>query len=332
MAVDKVNKGTSSTSREMKTWASGKIISGHNVVSTFNFTLHYATPCVWEGIRSYKQADGTTKIWALKEHIDRFIDSAKIIGFEIPNTKEELIKACSDLVDINGGGDLYLRPIAYAKGDAEAILSKADRKIAVDIYCCPIPEPHGKKEGIKVIISAHRRGYPDYQMQAKTSANYVFLERCKAEIERTGADDALLTDNQGYIVEAQVANLFVFRGDVVFTPPNTGSILPGITRECVARTLMRPELFLQTGRLPMLVEKNITRSDVYTADCIILVGTYAEIVNVLEVDGRKIGNADSHFYYKMIKGAYSQLVRGGLVSQNNEKPKPGIAHKKRGNP
>lgn len=330
MAVNKNNEGTSGTSKKLKIWSNGKITTENNTVSTFNFTLHYATPCVWEGIRSYLQADGTTKIWALKEHIDRLFDSAKIIGFEIPHTKDELIKACSDLVDANGGGDLYLRPIAYAKDDAETILAKTDRKISIDIYCCSVPELHAKKEEIKVIISAHRRGYPDYQMQAKTPANYIFLERCKDEVKRADVDDVLLTDNQGYIVEAQVANLFVVRGDVIMTPPNAGSILPGITRECVAKFLMRPELFLQIGRLPILVEKNITRSDIYTADCIILVGTYAEIVNVLEVDGRKIGNSNSHFYYKIIKEAYSQLVRGSLVSKNFEKPKSSVVHKKGG--
>ena len=294
----------------MKTWSNGIIIEGKKQIDSLNFSLHYAGPCVWEGIRSYKQENGRTFIFMLEAHIERLFDSAKIMGFKIPHSKKQIIQGCADIVDRNGGGDLYLRPIAYVDQDANPVRTDATN-LSVDIYCFPINELHGGKDGIKLAISSYSRGYPQFQMQAKTSSNYNFLHMIKHEMEKAGVDDLLLTDNQGYITEATIANIFIVKGDVIMTPPNNGSILPGITRGCLGKIIQDSGIMYGTyKKTPVLIEKNITRADLYTANCVMLCGTYAEVVRVDEIDGRKIGTPETQGYYEILRRQYTKLVRG----------------------
>ena len=293
----------------MKCWCNGKILSNPVPLDSFNYTLHYSAPSAWEGIRSYVQDDGTCVIWKLRDHCERLKDSAKILGFEIPYTVGEIEQACRDLVTANGNGNFYLRPIAYSTLAAEGI-HQAKQTISLDIYCVPVPKLHGKSgKEIKMVISNLVRSYPQYQMQAKTPANYQVVQLAQPIMKQTGVDDIFLIDAQGYVVEATVANFFVFKGDVAMTPPNRGSILPGITRRCVAEILNdRSLMFSKYKKAPMVIEKDITRSDIYTADCIILCGTFAEIVKVKEVDGRQIDG--NQFYADMLKTEYDLMVRG----------------------
>lgn len=299
--------------RKMKMWSNGKIIVAPKNITSLNFVLHYGSPAVWEGIRCYRQNDGTSEIFRLHHHINRFFDSAKIINLNIPFSKSDLLEACKALIAANGGGDLYIRPIAYSNQDAESVRSKNGHAVNVDIYTFPIPPLHDRKEGgIRVIVSSHRRGYPQFQMQAKTPANYTFSQLAKSEMEMAHVDDVFFMDNQGFVVEATVANIFVIKDGLVFTPPNNGSILEGITRATML------EMFLDTGNLfrhhkqviQGVGEKNITRADLYTADEVFICGTYAEVVPVVEIDGRKIGDGKPGQLTKMVQNDYQKLVRG----------------------
>lgn len=279
-------------------------------MDSLSFALHYAGPAVWEGMRAYVQEDGHCKIFRLKEHVQRLHDSAKILGVELPYTNAEIETACNDLVALNGNKDLYLRPIAFLDADAEGIHAKRTKELKLDVYCVPAPKLHRDSEkGIKMVISNVVRGYPQFNMQAKTPTNYSALTSVQPLLEQTGAQDAFLIDNQGYIVEATVANFFVIKGDVIMTPPNAGSILPGITRRTIAEIFGdSPLMFSKYKKTPRVVEKNITKADLYTADCVFLCGTYAEVVKVTEIDGRKIDGDDS--YFRMIVTEYSNTVRG----------------------
>jgi branched-chain amino acid aminotransferase len=297
-------------------WNNGIITKKNNNISSFNFSLHYSSPCVWEGIRSYKSfTKKDTNIVALTAHIDRLYDSAKIVGINIPFTKAELIQGCKDLVRKNGGGDLYLRPVVYAGQDAESI-SNTKNIINVDIYVLPIPKLHGDKLGISVGFSSFTRGYPQFQMQAKSSGNYVHTQLCTQEKEDMGVDDLFLFDNQGYITEALVANVFVVKNGVLMTPPNDGSILPGITRYNVFTIFNHPafkaKLLKDTKATEMpkfFAEKKITRADILTADEVFLCGTYAEIVPVIKVAGREIGDGSIGRFTEYLKNAYSDSTR-----------------------
>lgn len=294
----------------MKSWSDGKIINGKAPLDSFNYALHYAGPAVWEGMRAYVQEDGTCKIFRLREHVQRLRDSAKILGYNLPYTNAEIEQACDALVQQNGNKDLYLRPFAFLDHDAEGIHSIPTKDLKLDIYCVPIPKLHRDAgKGIKMVVSNVIRAYPQHQMQAKTPANYAALMHVQPLMEQTGAQDAFLLDNQGYVVEATVANFFVVKGDVIMTPPNKGSILPGITRRTIAEILGDSALMFQRyKRSVRVVEKDITKADLYTADCVFLCGTYAEVVKVAEIDGRAIDGDD--FYFRVIQKEYSDVVRG----------------------
>lgn len=239
--------------------------------------------------------------------MQRLKDSAKIMGFEVPYSVDELVKAAVEVVQAAGGGDLYLRPIAYVTSNAKEA-KPVSIQIKVDIYAFDLGVLH-KKENIKVGISSFVRGYPQFQMQAKTPSNYHFLTSVKEEMLSRGLDDMLLTDNGGHITEATVANIWIFKRNYALTPPNDGSILPGITRATVHQLLSNQAQLVKKGLSPVVVaEKKLTRADVYTADCVILCGTYAEIVKVGKVDGRDVDINDQYFRYLQVE--FENLVRG----------------------
>jgi branched-chain amino acid aminotransferase len=291
----------------MRVWSDGHIIHTKRQIDSLNFVMHYGSPACWEGIRSYLQSNGTTKIWKLEEHVKRLFDSAKILGIEIPFTQYDIQEACRRVVEANGNGDLYLRPIVYSTQDAESV-RQVDYKIAVDIYAFPIAKL-GREEGITAKIASMARGYPQFQMQCKNPANYAILNNLKNEM--AGVDELLFCDNQGYVVEATVANLFIVRGDQVFTPPNEGSILPGITRRTVAEILGdNAMMFSKYNKHVKVMEKRITRPDLYTADEVFMCGTFAEIVPIIQIDGRIIADGKPGFYSRMVLKSYQDLVRG----------------------
>lgn len=292
------NKQKPKVKGQFRVWADGSISAQKTPIDSFNFVMHYGAPAVWEGIRSYRKSDGTSHIWLLKQHIIRLFNSAKILNIEIPYTVEQLVEACNEVVEAAGGGDLYLRPIAYATQDAESVRAQTTR-IAVDIYCFPINPPN-KEAGIKARISSTPRGYPNYHMQAKTTANYAVLHNCKNEFQ--GIDEVLFCDNEGYVVEASVANLFIVKQGVVFTPPQTGSILSGLTRQWVAQKLAE-------ANIPV-VERRLTRPDVFTADEVFITGTYVETAPLIEVDGRVIGSGEPGPISRMVRYELSKATRG----------------------
>jgi len=283
---------------QFRVWADGSISSHKTPIDSFNFVMHYGAPAVWEGIRSYLKEDGTTQIWLLKQHIIRLFNSAKILNIEIPYTVEQVIEACQEVVEAAGGGDLYLRPIAYATQDAESVRAQTNR-IALDIYAFPI-KPVNKENGITARISATPRGYPNYQMQAKTTANYAVLHNCKHEFE--GVDEVLFCDNDGYVVEASVANIFVVKQGVVFTPPQTGSILSGLTRQWFAQLLQEKGY--------QVIERRLTKPDIYTADEIFISGTYVETAPIIKVDGRIIGSGEPGKVARLVRYEITKATRG----------------------
>jgi len=274
----KFQKLRQKSASQMRVWSNGTISSKKTAIDSLNFVLHYGAPAVWEGIRAYRQEDGSTKIWLLASHIQRLFNSAKILNIKIPYTEAELIKACNELVESCGGGDLYLRPIAYTTQDAESVRAQTSA-INMDIYAFPLNAPNNDV-GITARISATPRGYPQYQMQAKTTSNYAVLHNCKHEFE--GVDEVLFCDNDGYIVEASIANIFMVKNKTVFTPPQTGSILSGLTRMYVASKLS------EAGY--QVIERRLTKADIYTADELFMTGTYVEVVPIIKVDGREIGD------------------------------------------
>jgi branched-chain amino acid aminotransferase len=153
-------------------------------------------------------------------------------------------------------------------------------------------------------------------MQAKATMNYNHLQLCQHELDERGLDDVLLSDNQGYITEGLVTNIFVVKGGYVLTPPSDGSILPGITRKSVYNIFQSVEfkkLLLQdklASQMPnMILEKRLTKADILTADEMFACGTFSEIVPIIEVEGRKIGDGSPGRFTTHLRQAYKDSVR-----------------------
>lgn len=288
-------------------WSNGSLIKGKKTIDSFNAGLNYGV-AIWEGIRSYIQTDKTVKIFRLKEHIDRLFDSAKIIGLDVPYSKNDLIQGCIDLVESNEKTDLYIRPVIYLGNDAEG-KKEYSSDILVDIHVCKINDSNLNK-GQNAIISSYIRGYPEYDMQCKCSGNYHKIYDMHSEASNSGADHAFVRDRKGYIVETATSNVFVQKGEEFFTPPNDGSILPGITRQIIINLINSQKIFHAYDLKGNVKEKPITRADIYTADGIFLTGTMCELLPIMMVDKKPVGGAKPTKHFEILYLEYQKLTRG----------------------
>lgn len=221
----------------------------------------------------------------------------------------DVIQGCIDLVKYKGGGDLYLRPIIYENASCEGVLS-SDLGVSIDIYCFELGKGY-PEEGIKVAISSIPRGYPAFNMQAKAAANYGSLRLYNQEAKRLGVSAMLIPNFSGYIMESAVANIFIVKDGIVMTPCNNGDILPGITRRDIIQKIFLNNnvMYSMYHRVVNVVERNLTKADIYSADEIFLCGTFAEVTPVIEVDGRMIGNGRAGQLTLIAKNVYANLVR-----------------------
>ena len=246
-------------------------------VSVFDHGLLYGDG-VFEGIRAYGG-----RVFRLEEHLERLFDSAKAIRLQLPLSLEELAKAVLDccrknalwdgyirLVVTRGKGDLGLNPASCPK---PTIFIIAD---SIRLYPAATYE-----RGLRLHTAAVRRVSSAAIDPAIKSLNYLNNILAKMEAGAAGADEALLLNEQGYIAECSGDNIFAVKHGELATPPVSAGGLPGITRREILR-LAREE------GIP-LVERNMTRYDLFVADEIFLTGTAAEIAPVVEVDGRTVG-------------------------------------------
>ncbi len=271
-------------------------------VHVLTHTLHYGLG-VFEGVRAYKTPAGTS-IFRLQEHTDRLFDSAHILGISIPFTKDELNKAQIEVFRQNQLEEGYLRPMVYLGSEALGIRAK-DLSVHVSIAAWPWPDymdPDSREKGIKVRTSSYTRHHVNITMcKAKSNGNYTNSILALHEALDSGCDEALLLDNEGYVAEGSGENIFVIRDGVLHTPELT-SCLAGITRATVFRLAEELEL--------KILERRITRDEVYVADEAFFTGTAAEVLPIQSLDGRKIGSGSRGPITEKIQIAYFDQVRG----------------------
>ena len=271
-------------------------------VHVLTHTLHYGLG-VFEGVRAYKTPDGTS-IFRLQEHTDRLFDSAHILGISIPFTKDELNEAQIDVFRKNELEEGYLRPMVFLGSEALGIRAK-DLSVHVSIAAWPWPDymdPDSREKGIKVRTSSYTRHHVNITMcKAKSNGNYTNSILALHEALDSGCDEALLLDNEGYVAEGSGENIFVIKDGVLHTPELT-SCLSGITRATVFR--LAEELNLQ------ILERRITRDEVYIADEAFFTGTAAEVLPIQSLDGRRIGSGARGTITEKIQKAYFDQVRG----------------------
>lgn len=267
-----------------KIWFSGKFVDWKEAtVHVMSHALHYGSS-VFEGVRCYKTPEGPA-IFRLKDHTRRLFDSAKICRMEIPFTQEQINQACVDVIKVNGLESAYLRPIVF----------RGYGQLGVDPRGCPIEVAIGALNwgkylgeeainvGVDVQVSSWSRMAPNtLPALAKAGANYLNSQLIKLEAIRNGFVEGIALDVNGYVSEGSGENIFLVRDGVLYTPPLTASILPGISRDSVM--VFAREMGIEVR------EMMIPREMLYVADEVFFTGSAAEISPIKSIDRVPIGS------------------------------------------
>ena len=291
-------------------WFDGKLIPWRDAtVHVLTHTLHYGTGC-FEGVRAY-HADQGTAIFRLDKHTDRLFNSAKILGMEIPHSKEELIAAQIAAVKENNLDSAYIRPMCFY--GSEGIGLRADNlKVHTMVAAWEWGAYLGKEaleKGIRIRTSSFTRHHVNITMcKAKANGNYMNSTMALQEALRDGYDEALLLDVDGFVAEGSGENIFIVRDGVIYTPELT-SALEGITRETI--------MALANDIGVDVVSKRITRDEVYIADEAFFTGTAAEVTPIREYDGRNIGCGSRGPITEKLQKMYFDLVHGRIEKYND---------------
>lgn len=263
---------------------------------------------VFEGIRVYGG-----NVFRLREHLERLYHSAKSIMLEIPYSFEELQDIVVQSVRKNGYSDAYIR----------LVVSRGVGDLGLDPYNCSHPQliviveqlaiyPKELYEsGLEIASAGTRRNAPDVLSPKLKSLNYLNNILVKIEAHLSGASEAMMMNNEGYVAECTADNIFIVKGDQVITPPGYIGALEGITRGAII------EIADQLGY--DMREEPFTRHDVYVADEVFLTGTAAEVIAVVKVDGRQIGNGRPGKTTKTLLEAFREKVRTDGVKVFPEK-------------
>ncbi|MCG6793599.1 branched-chain-amino-acid transaminase [Geobacillus sp. YHL] len=257
----------------------GEFVTKENAkISVYDHGFLYGDG-VFEGIRVY-----SGNVFRLEEHIDRLYNSAKSILLDIPYTKEEMIGHVLETIRRNGYQDAYIR----------LVVSRGVGDLGLDPYKCKTPqiviivEPlalfpkHLYEIGIEVVTVATRRNRSDVLSPKVKSLNYLNNVLVKIEAHLANVSEALILNDQGYVAEGSGDNVFIIKNGVIYTPPGYVGALEGITRQAII------EIAEDLGYT--VKEEPFTRHDVYVADEVFLTGTAAEVISVIKVDGRTIGD------------------------------------------
>jgi branched-chain amino acid aminotransferase len=280
-------------------------------VSVFDHGFLYGDG-IFEGIRVY---DGN--IFRLKEHIQRLYDSAKSILLHVPYTQEEMEKLVCEAVRKNGLRDAYIRlVISRGPGDLGLDPSKCEAPnviIIVDQVRLFSRELYEK--GISVITVPTRRNIPDALDPKIKSLNYLNNILVRIEANKAGVAEALMLGMNGYVAEGSGDNVFIVKRGVLYTPPCYIGALEGVTRNVII------ELAEKLGYL--VKEQPFTRHDVYVADEVFLTGTAAEVIPVVEVDGRTIGTGVPGAIVKQLMEEFAKVVKVDGVHAYSDPAKVG---------
>ncbi len=287
-------------------WFDGELIPWREAkVHVLTHTLHYGMG-VFEGVRAYNAGKYGTSIFRLKEHTDRLFRSAQIMNMPMRWSKEELNEAQKQVIRDNNLEEAYIRPMVFYGSEGMGL--RADNlKTHCIVASWDWPSymaPELKEVGIKVRVSSFTRHHVNISMcKAKANGHYINSMLALKEALECGCEEALLLDNEGYVAEGSGENVFIVREGIIFTPELT-SCLDGITRN----TLFK--LAEDCGYT--IVEKRITRDEVYVADEAFFTGTAAEVMPIRELDGRKIGEGRRGPITEKLQSMYFDAVRGGL--------------------
>ncbi len=264
-------------------WHNGEIIPWDDAqIHVMSHVVHYGSS-VFEGIRVYDTPAGP-QAFRLTDHMRRFENSAKIYRMDLELTVEELSDACREVVTRNGLESGYVRPVAIRGLGA---LGLHPGKSPVEIYIVTWPwgqylGTEALEQGVDVCVSSWNRPAPNtLPTLAKAGGNYVISQLMRMEAEANGYAEAIGLGPDGLVSEGSGQNLFIVDGGVLYTPPLNGTLLHGITRDCILK--LAANLGIQTR------EQSIPRELLYVADELFFTGTASELTPIRSVDRIEIG-------------------------------------------
>ncbi|HET9310425.1 MAG TPA: branched-chain amino acid transaminase [Actinomycetota bacterium] len=287
-----------------KIWMNGELVPWHEAkVHVLSHALHYGSG-VFEGIRAYETERGPA-VWHLDAHLDRMYSSASIYFMEIPYSKAEMVQAVKETIRANGLESCYIRPIAF-RGYGEMGVSPLANPVDVSIAVWPWGTYLGEdalEQGVRVKISSWRRhDQNSLPSAAKATGGYLGSILAKVDAVKSGYDEGVLLNGDGYVTEGSGENIFVVDGGTIVTPHTGHGCLAGVTRSAVmtiARDLGFP-----------VIEQNLVRTDLYTADEVFFTGTAAEITPIREVDDRTVGAGHRGPVTKSLQDAFFAATKG----------------------
>ncbi|MGH8728942.1 MAG: branched-chain amino acid transaminase [Burkholderiales bacterium] len=289
--------------RDGSIWYDGNMVPWRSATThVLTHTLHYGMG-VFEGVRAYKTARGTA-IFRLREHTDRLFRSAHIFAMKLPFSRDTLISAQRAVVRANKLEACYIRPIAFLGSEALGVSAK-NVSIHVAIAAWPWGAYLGAEaleKGIRVKTSSFARHHVNVTMcKAKAVGTYTNSILANHEAQQDGYDEALLLDVEGYVAEGSGENIFIVRNGKLYTPDLT-SALEGITRDTIVQLAGEGEI--------EVIEKRITRDEVYVADEAFFTGTAAEVTPIRELDSRAIGDGRRGAITTKLQAMFFDCVNG----------------------
>ncbi|WCM93421.1 branched-chain amino acid transaminase [Acidovorax sp. NCPPB 2350] len=290
--------------RDGKIWMDGRMVEWRDAkVHVLTHSLHYGCGA-FEGVRAYETPRGPA-IFRLQEHTERLFNSAKILRMRIPFTQDEVNEAQRAVVRDNGLASCYLRPLTWIGSQKLGVNPKGNPihlMVAAWAWGAYLGE-EGLQRGIRVKTSSYTRHHVNITMtQAKAVSNYTNSILANMEAVDDGYDEALLLDASGFVSEGAGENVFVVKNGVVYTPDLSAGALNGITRNTIFHICQ--DLGIE------LVQKRITRDEVYIADEAFFTGTAAEVTPIRELDRLAIGAGGRGPVTEKIQGAFFDIVNG----------------------
>lgn len=296
--------------RDGKIWKDGHLIDWRDAtLHVLTHSLHYGM-AVFEGVRAYKTPEGTA-IFRLQEHTQRLFNSAKIFQMVIPFDMETIMAAQCEVVRANKLESCYLRPLVWI-GSEKMGVSARGNTIHTSIAAWPWGAylgEDGLARGIRVKTSSFTRHHVNVSMvRAKASGYYINSILANQEVTADGYDEALLLDTDGYVSEGAGENVFIVKNGKIYTP-DLASCLDGITRDSVLT--MARDMGIE------IVEKRITRDEMYCADEAFFTGTAAEVTPIRELDNRVIGSGSRGPITEKLQAMFFDVVAGKAPQYNH---------------
>lgn len=296
---------SSMSDRDGWIWFDGELVPWRDAnIHVLTHSLHYGMS-VFEGVRAYATDKGAS-IFRLEDHTRRLFDSAHIMGMEMPYSQAEISEVQKQVVRKNDLPAAYIRPLVFYGSEGMG-LRAAGLKVHVMVAAWEWPSymsPELLEQGIRLRTSSYTRHHVNISMtRAKAGGHYINSMLALKEAVDSGVDEALLLDPQGYVAEGSGENVFIIRDGVIYTPSLT-ACLNGITRRTV--------IAMAHDKGYEVVEKQITRDEVYIADEAFMVGTAAEVTPIRELDGRTIGEGRRGPITHELQQTYFDIVAGKL--------------------